>query len=803
MTTPSPRTRRLWIGLAILLVLGGVYSCIESRVWRDGAGPSAREGGATAPTLRVRGEAPQLEDTPAARGEAEPRDGEVWFEALTLEEEIADSEPRIVVGRVLDEHGVPIAGVWVQLAFDDDQPPGEDWQGYALETGDDGVFLFEGLPERIFRVIASRTVPRRRDWRRGRPQTDSELAWVERRVVEGVAAGRRDVRVRMQARPVAPEEWTARVRVFGPDGKPVRRWSYTECSHGSLWSSIDGWVEPEPGEAGEVVFSGQPPFGLIVHSVVDEAYEPLPVAPGYVHGLVPDAGEYVVHLERAASIRGRVVLPPGMETANVVVRYAVLTDGRAEDPTLVTETTPPGAWRDDMTGTDGAGRFELEGLPPGRVRLIPLPPGASLDGAPDDLGTTVDVGDRDVRLRLAPHAPIRGTIDFGAITGAKEVGVQLHVRRWVDGRDTVVWSKHLFEHDLTKSGGAFETIGLPTDETYDLEVWAQGMLPGPQSSWAGWPLATRLIRQVTPGGAAVFVVLQKLPSIRGRVVTAAGAPARSGVVLHALRADVHPLVRAVHLGRDATLAGLGGDLGALIRGEGEPYPAEPRTLPPPGAGPYETQTVDGGMFTFPALPAGAYLLWTRGPDGEARLVDPPVIAGGGVVQLELAAGRSITGRVRDARGGDVDGFIVEARDADAPGRVVASSVVRSDGYFALGGMPDGAWLLTASNARDAADGRAAAYARVAAGSRRIALDLAPAGVIAGRVVDTQGKVVHGARIAVTSSLERRVTRAGRDGTFRLGGLVGSEFSVQVTLPDGRSHEQILVGAAEDIRLVVP
>ncbi|MDF1700525.1 MAG: carboxypeptidase-like regulatory domain-containing protein [Planctomycetota bacterium] len=815
MGAAGSRARRFWIVGALALLVGGLV-WYATRPPRGSVGPVQGVPLEAPPALITRGEAPRVPDTPRGRGEAEPQAEEHWFEALTLDEEIADSTPEIIAGRVLDESGAPVAGVWVRLAFDDGEPPTADWDDYAFETEEDGTFLFEELPaKRLFRVIASRAVPRTRDWRKGRPQSDSEVDWVERVVVEGIHSGRRDVRVRMRARPRGDAAWTARIRVIGPDGVDVRRWSYTECSNGSMWSSIEGWVEPEGTAPGVVHFNSPPPFGLIIHGCVDEEYEPLPIAPGYVHGIVPDADVYVVHLKRAHGIRGRVDLPAGMDTANVVVRYAILANGRAEDPTLVSDTTPPGAWDYDMTGTEEDGRFELEGLPPGRVRLIPLPPGASLENAPDDLGMTVEVGDHDVRLPLPEHARIRGTIDLAATAEAEGVHVQVHLRRRVGGRDVVVWSGHWSAADLKASGGAFETDVRPTDETYDVEVWAQGTLPGPDGTTSDGPVAMRRVARVQPGGSPLFVVLQRLPALSGWVVSGDPLPRAStplgegssgygrhhaGVRVFALSARAPALVRAAHVGGDAALLDLGGDLERLLQGMGDASPPEPRVLPPPGFGPWSTQTDAGGRFHFAALPPGRYIVWAPGRVGFPQLGVP---AGTRDALVHLDPATRISGRVRAGLGAVPPGFLVEARDSQGPGRVRASSVVRSDGYFELVGLGAGPYLVTAHHARDPSDPRVAAYAGIAGGTQRLALALREGRALAGHVVDERGHAAQGARVIVTSPGERRVVHAGPGGAFRIGGLLGGTFALRVELPDGRVLSAEVRGGAEDLRLLVP
>jgi hypothetical protein len=237
-------------------------------------------------------------------------------------------------------------------------------------------------------------------------------------------------------------------------------------------------------------------------------------------------------------------------------------------------------------------------------------------------------------------------------------------------------------------------------------------------------------------------------------------------------------------------------------------------LAPDGGGPVrETVTRQGGGFAFGGLGEGRYAV--RATNGDAA--SPPVRAveagespSAAPVQLELAAGRTIAGRVIDDAGAALSGVPVRIEaDRGAPGDDPLPTIVPSDGAGAFTAVvPAGAYRLSASRPGYVLR-RAPSVDTAAKGEpAKTVLELVRGARVFGRVVDPRGGAAAGARVrCLASAIEdltvqsgplplaaeaaampsgagralgtTRATVADRDGRFTIDDLIPGRYRVEV------------------------
>ncbi|HEY3451869.1 MAG TPA: carboxypeptidase regulatory-like domain-containing protein [Myxococcales bacterium] len=170
--------------------------------------------------------------------------------------------------------------------------------------------------------------------------------------------------------------------------------------------------------------------------------------------------------------------------------------------------------------------------------------------------------------------------------------------------------------------------------------------------------------------------------------------------------------------------------------------------------------------------------------------------------LSLGQGGTVFGQVRDAEGAGVWGCRVEAWDT-IHGRTTAASDSGTGGQYWIAGVPQAIYLIVAS----CAGGRAEiGGVRVAEGAQvQVDLQLG-AGTIAGRVVDSAGKPVAGASIAVrpdgSAAPESPAGASRADGSFELHGLSGNRFAVSAAAPQGRAERAGVAPGTKDLVLAL-
>lgn len=295
----------------------------------------------------------------------------------------------VIAGRVVEGGNAPTEeldvtvngpAVWV-----DDQVLPFGFITRTAKPGPDGSFRIAGLPKGTYQLSVDRP--------ESRMEPEAEL--------EDVAAGSTNVLVELGRMVAVP------VLVLGPDGRPVSG------------ATLSGY-KLEQGRSGRYV----------IHSSFDGADEtPMTDVQGRGAVRARQGGRLAVMASKPPWIDGRAVVDIGRgpPATNVVLR---LTAGLRLEGRVLDAAGRPAAGRrirsspspasavsgDDDTGpaTDAEGRFRLEGLPAGPVRVAAFARGDE-DDIHRTLAMTTVVVRRDgpvarVELRLPAVGAVRGTV---------------------------------------------------------------------------------------------------------------------------------------------------------------------------------------------------------------------------------------------------------------------------------------------------------------------------------------------------------------------------------------------------------
>ncbi|MEZ4404334.1 MAG: carboxypeptidase-like regulatory domain-containing protein [Kofleriaceae bacterium] len=537
-------------------------------------------------------------------------------------------------------------------------------------------------------------------------------------------------------------------------------------------------------------------------------------ADGHVElrGLVP--GRYRITLEGDAIFTSEVryvAVPSDLQrfvVARQVALAGVVTDGGrpAPDVTVALDSDTVSGGR--TVTTDRAGRFELGGLPEGSYRVW------------------AHRGDRAARavwvprLGRGPFADVTLALEAAAIVTGRVVdrqtggGVAAAVTLSPDDGDEAP------RHARTDGNGWFKIEGVPYGR-WSGDAWAPGWFPAGAVGFAAGRGDVTI--ELVPGGV-----------IEGRVVDEAGSPVAGAQVaaiedsaggreVSAAAAD-EQLRRALGLGLRAPAgdtAALGDDGQFLARGELGVVLGPIPFAPPPGAARTSVSTpidridlvdpvtavaavpvdpayvpawvTDGdGRFRIIGVPAGAFVAvaeaagFPPGRSARRQLAIGQVATG---VDVTLARGAMVAGRVTDQRGAAVPGALIKLAPADAVGgRGVLEVVADGDGRYRAGPVA-GRVAVTARAFGHADYAGALDLARPPAGldpgaDRVLDITLVVAdAAVEGVVEDPSGLPVLDARIVVTGgSADGRATVAGPGGRFRIAMLPDGPLLLTVEHP---------------------
>jgi len=575
-------------------------------------------------------------------------------------------------------------------------------------------------------------------------------------------------------------------------------------------------------------------------------------------GLAGDRREFsVVEGERRERLRlvllpahalgGRVLWSDGRPAAGTIVRAVQANDWRETDAPAV------------RAGTDGEGRFRLEGLRPGHQVLSVEP----RPGLAESAGVVQVPGVTTVEIRLLPRATFAGRVLDGA-TGEGVEGARVKAElRWSgsDGGQAVLRA-------LSGPGGKFEIQDAPAGILTSLEVGATGYLAYPD---AGAP-AFEEGPPIPPGARReVEVRLGRGAVVRGTVRDRAGAP-----VPHAW---VEVSVESPELGSLAAPMAWCDERGAfVVRGanagtaciyggawglHSENSPVQTFRLPAgrevvedvvlvpdgtiegrvvfadgtpaagfvPRLGPEQDRSwrgwegassgADGGFRIEQVATVGPQVVRVLGPGGKQGRSDPFLLEAGEAkkgVLVVLREGGSLAGVVRREDGRPPAGALLYvlpvAEDAGEPEVsrnqtwTAVATPVDAGGAFRAEGLPAGRHTVLCTAPGCGTVTGPALDLQPGEDRRDLEIVLPPEQVIAGRVVLPGGDPVEGARVSLWREAAPVLSGGwgaavtGADGRFRVGGLVSGEYQVTASRRPYLDVMEAADAGREDVEIVL-
>lgn len=378
----------------------------------------------------------------------------------TAEATIALVRGAPVAGRVVDDDGRPVAGARVSYAGASEWTQTADPELDGVITGAHGDFRFAALPAGTFRFIAQH--PERAPGSSAMITLDGSTARSGIAIALS-AAGR--VAGRVLTRSGEPVPWaTVRVAVL------VAGWSFDRARQ----TTADA--------AGGFVMRGLPRRPVEVVALGERAASAAQTVDLDAH---PDTRDLVVRLEVDGTITGTVVDAAGAPVEGAHVNAA--TDPRSGGPAT-----------DASAIADGAGHFELHGLPPGKLLLRARPARAPAGRTNLRVATAATTGDRNVRIVLTQDGGVKGRVMYsdGAAPGAFAVRVGGGIAA-----------------SFIAGDGSFAIDDVPPGEH---QVAVTGMFEPVEL-----PTTTVTAGRVTDLGT---VTVRRGRTIAGRVVNGSGAP---------------------------------------------------------------------------------------------------------------------------------------------------------------------------------------------------------------------------------------------------------------------------------------
>jgi Carboxypeptidase regulatory-like domain len=504
-------------------------------------------------------------------------------------------------------------------------------------------------------------------------------------------------------------------RVIDSQGEPLQGVSIQTLTA----SGPDGETLTGPG--GEFILDGLSPGAPVTLRASHKGYAPRTL-PGII---APSPGPLTIVLRPSLRIAGRVVDESGEPVAGAAI--------------LVSEESP-GTALTAGTQSDVQGRFALEDLKPGKVRLAAFSTGflrTVLDALTLQPGEAVE----DLEVVLRRGATIEGRVlapDGSPAPGAK---VTLEVK---------------------DRGSAFGMAGQPeavTDEEGQYRL--DGVPEGAHTVTArkDGSLPTRKDIEARAGANRLDLRLEGGSEVSGWIVSAEGPVHRANVFL---------------------------------------MPVEAR----PGTGSFTSTSEPDGAFRFEAVADGRYRLSvekqgyaTVSPPEDVRIAGAPLTG----LEVRLDRGGAVAGRLLGLDSRDAPQAQVWATMPNRPGQ---TGTVGPDGRYRIEGLTSGEWLVIARVPVKGREARG--VVALAPGQTEAALDLElGAGLVLSGTVSSSGEPVLNAVVSLRSERGGVADAAtGADGRFRIEGLPAGTYLMSVLHPRSglRTDQPLSLEGDQEVRV---
>jgi hypothetical protein len=342
-------------------------------------------------------------------------------------------------------------------------------------------------------------------------------------------------------------------------------------------------------------------------------------------------------LKLGAVITGKVVAFDGKPRSGATIECG---PGDEEDDGVETISFSDGSSR---ATSDAAGAFRIEGLGPGKYRVL-----ATAAGAAPSEPQVVESGGPAVTLQLAEAFSVSGSVRKKGGGDVADVTVALMKRASVpnpDGGAPIEQTKQVASV-RTNAAGDFEFKDV-AGGTYDVAV-SVGWGPPPRPN-----VVPTTVKNVQAGKQGLVVEVDGGLTITGTVYGDDGEPAVDGWALgHSLDAD--PAVNT------------------------------------------DWVQIAGGRLEITGLLPGSYRLTVYSGGGRREIV---AVAGAKDVRVEFGGTVRVRAHVLAADGAPAAGVTVEARGDQGGGE----STTDADGRCEIKGLPDGAYVVEAGQMKDGAN----------------------------------------------------------------------------------------------------
>lgn len=681
------------------------------------------------------------------------------------------SEGHTATGRVVDAEGQPVEGAEVQLL-----DPKHDREESRATTGPDGRFDLRRLE------------PGRKMLRAGHP--DHAPVFLPRIEIA------KETPVFDLGTVTLPASGTIEGRVTDTRGRPLE--GAEVRAFPAARERMPGWIFGGGERSGGVRTRPDGTF-RIERLERGARFNVTAKHPGYVHADVPGVEAPTeepirIEMKAALTLAGQVVNPEGAPVPDAAV-------AQVEDSPL------GGTSIDTAASTDSDGRFRVTGLSPGsldlivtadgysarRLRAIPIPEA----GKPEDLRIILE----------------RGSVLEAHVTDAEglpvpDVYVQAKPEVWPDSAEI---ENRMFLHQFIHTDAEGRSrLQVPAPGTYEVSASHQHR--------------SATVKVVAgPGVTPVELRLPPGVEISGLVLSREGAPAVGAYVLAVLQGERKKLSIQVQADGTFVIKEAPDGLYQLTARDREGRSSQPRDLPvaghsvsglelvidqdsqlttlsgrvtglppeslrgiqvealpaqhPPYGG--TTATGAGGEYQFDKLDPGEWTVTARSPHGQAQgtvRLDPGVPA---VLDLEIAPGLTLSGRVL-LDGAPLAGAQIRIWSQGEGGGVESTAY---DGTFRIHGLRPGPQILVAADAR----GLGGSQTFELKESQELSFELST-GRLRGRIFAESGEPLEDTEVRIEGvvpgtelAFSTPGTRSGPDGSFEVR-LGAGTYKVRVQKP---------------------